>query len=91
MKTERVYKYALPVSDWTMVVMPEDAVPLCVQVQGGKPYIWARVTIGFPPVVHHFRIAGTGHDLGSNIGRYIGTFQLDDGALVFHVFADGGH
>jgi len=82
----RVYKYPLPLGDWVCVTMPEGAEPLCVQVQDGEPRLWARVTIGAPPVVHHFR-AGTGHDLGSNVGRHIGTFQLL-GGLVFHVFAE---
>ena len=88
--TQRVYKYELPpLGDWISMTMPEGAEPLCVQVQGGRPCMWARVVVGRPPVVHHFRIAGTGHDLGSNVGRHIGSFQLEGGALVFHVFADG--
>lgn len=88
---ERVYKYPLPtLGDWITMTMPAGAVPLCVQVQDGQPCMWARVVIGRPPVAHHFRIAGTGHDLGSNIGRHIDSFQLHGGALVFHVFADAG-
>lgn len=87
---ERVYKYELPVGDWISLTMPEGAEPLCVQVQRGSPYLWARVQVGAPPVLHHFRIAGTGHDLGSNVGRHIDTFQIDGGALVFHVFAEAG-
>lgn len=86
---QRVYKYPLPLGDWVSVMMPEGAEPLCVQVKRGEPFVWARITIGAPPTVHHFRVAGTGHDLGSNICRYIGTFQMGLGALVFHVFADG--
>jgi len=88
--SQRVYKYPLPpLGDWISITMPDDAEPLCVQVQDGQPCLWARVTVGRPPVVHHFRIAGTGHDLGSNVGRHISSFQLHGGALVFHVFADG--
>lgn len=92
-KTEiqRVYKYPIPqLGDWVSVTMPEGAEPLCVQMQQGVPCIWARVTIGRPPAIQHFRIAGTGHDLGSNVGRYVGTFQVHEGALVFHVFCDAG-
>jgi hypothetical protein len=84
----RVYKYELTIGDWVSVTMPVDAEPLTVQVQHGVLCLWARVTIGAPPCVHHFRIAGTGHDLGSGVGRHIGTFQLADGDLVFHVFAE---
>lgn len=88
MSLQRVYKYKLTLDDWVSIAMPEGAVPLFVDVQLGSPYIWARVAIDAPPVIHHFRIAGTGHDLGSNVGRYIGTFLLADGALVFHVFTE---
>jgi len=87
---ERVYKYDLPMGDWISLTMPAGAVPLCVQVQNGQPCLWARVVIGRPPVTHHFRIAGTGHDLGDNVGRHIDSFQLHGGSLVFHVFADAG-
>lgn len=86
---KRVYKYPLPkLGDWISMQMPLGAEPLCVQMQNGHPCIWARVDVGAPPTTHHFRIAGTGHNLGSNVGRYLGTFQMHDGALVFHVFTE---
>lgn len=85
----RVYKYSLlPLGDWISLHLPDGAVPLCVQVQDGEPCLWARVNVDAPPVLHHFRIAGTGHALDDKVGRYTGTFQLHGGALVFHVFAD---
>lgn len=90
MDDHRVHKYELPVGDWVSVLMPYGAEPLCVQVQRDTPCMWARVPPNSPQVMHHFRIAGTGHDLGSNVGRHIGSFQLDGGNLVFHVFAEAG-
>lgn len=36
-----------------------------------------------------FRLAGTGHPIAEADLRYVGTFQLADGALVFHVFILG--
>lgn len=87
---ERVYKYPLPIGDWVSVTMPEGAVPLSVQVQGNELCLWARVEIGKPPVLHHIRIAGTGHDLGSNVGRHIDTFQIHGGRIVLHAFAEKG-
>lgn len=88
MAEHRVYKYALPIDDWVSVTMPYGAEPLCVQVQHNAPWLWARVRVDNPPAVHHFRVAGTGHDLGSNVGRHIGSIQLAGGNLVFHVFAE---
>lgn len=35
--------------------------------------------------MRHFRIKGTGH-AADDIGDYIGTFQLNGGSLVFHLF-----
>lgn len=86
----RVYKYQLDMTDWISVSMPVGAEPLAVQVQHGVPCLWARVNEREPLVGHHFRIAGTGHDLGSNVGKHIGSFQLHGGDLVFHVFAEAG-
>ena len=89
MSAQRVYKYGLTLGDWISVWMPEGAEPLSIQVQSGDVFLWARITIGSPPVMHHFRIAGTGHDLGGNVGRHIDSFQINGGELVFHVFAEG--
>ena len=90
MTTRRVYKYPLgPLGDWITVQMPDKAEVLCVQVQNGVTCLWARVTVGGPPVIRHFRVAGTGHGLGEELGRYVGTIQLHGGSLVFHVFEDG--
>ena len=85
---QSIYKYPLPINDWVSVAMPEGAEPLCVHVQHGVPCLWARVPVAAKPVIRHFRIAGTGHDLGSNVGEHIGSFLLHDGGLVFHVFAE---
>lgn len=87
MTIEQVHKYPLPLGDWVSVAMPQGAEPIAVQMQNGAPMLWARVKLGNPLVVHHFRIAGTGHELGSNVGRHIGSFQMHGGALIFHVFA----
>jgi hypothetical protein len=83
-----VYKYELLAGDWVSLTMPEGAEPLWVQVQNERPFLWARVSPDNAPILHHFRIAGTGHDLGSNVGRHIGSFMLMGGELVFHVFAE---
>jgi len=83
-----VYKYTLTMDDWVTINMPRGAEPLCVQVQDGHPCLWARVDPSAPRVARNFRIAGTGHDLGSDVGRHIDSFQMANGSLVFHVFAE---
>lgn len=86
---KRVWKYPLPIDDEVSVEMPEGACPLTVQVQGGRPTLWALVDPDAVPTTRRFRIAGTGHPIGADVGAHVGTFQLADGGLVFHVF-DGG-
>ena len=87
MANERVYKYVLPpLADRVTLMMPAGAEPLSVMVQGNKICIWARVNLWRSPVETTFRIAGTGHDLEEDVGNHVGSFQLENGALVFHVF-----
>jgi hypothetical protein len=59
---------------------------LTVHVQYGKPYIWAVVDPSKTEEYRQFKCVGTGHQMKLKPGRYIGTFQIQDGALVFHVF-----
>lgn len=86
MKT--VYKYYLPIQDVVMITMPKDAKVLTVQVQNGQPCIWAAVNPAPTELeTRAFRIAGTGHPIVDEIvDDYVGTIQLHDGRLVFHVF-----
>lgn len=66
--------------------MPIGAEILSVQVQRGNPHMWALVDPEAPCEVRTFRILGTGYiELGAP-GQHLGSFQLNDGALVFHVF-----
>ncbi len=82
-----VYKYELPFNENVELTLPEGAEVLCVQTQLGRPWLWARIDPKKPAVSQRcFRIAGTGHPLDEADGKYIGTFQLQDGALIFHVF-----
>ncbi len=82
----RIYKYPLQINDAIAVELPAGSVPLCVQMQGDTPCLWATVDPDTERTEQRvFRIAGTGHDLGA-VGRYLNTFQMFGGGLVFHVF-----
>lgn len=85
---KRVYKYQLEIKDEVLVSMPKDAKILTVQVQNGRPCIWASVDPSSSDMeIRKFRIAGTGHPVeDSIIENYIGTVQMYEGKLVFHVF-----
>lgn len=86
MKT--IWKYPLKVVDQQTIRMPERAQILSVQTQNGTPCIWALVqpdAVLLPRTINTF---GTGHPIDGNPGAFVGTYQLQGGALVlvFHVF-----
>lgn len=86
-----IHKYPLHGSSLQKVALPSGAQLLTVQVQGDEPMLWALV---YPNVrgveVRSIRVYGTGHpiDVEPVRLRYIATFQLHGGALVFHVFEE---
>lgn len=84
MKT--THKYAIdPAFD--TVEMPKGAKVLTVQTQDNKPFIWALVDANAREFEERkFVPYGTGHLLPDEPGTYIGTFQLNGGSLVFHLF-----
>jgi len=87
MKT--IYKYEIPVDDNIRLELPKGAEILSVQEQYGKPCIWAIVDPEKEVEGRLFELLGTGHNIKASeiINRkYIGTFQLYNGALVFHLF-----
>lgn len=85
-----IWKVNLAVADQQLVHLPEGAEVLSVQVQGGVPTVWFKCDTEREPVGRTFFMYGTGHQLPEEPGRFIGTFQLHGGALVFHLFEREG-
>lgn len=94
-----VFKYRVELKDEFEVPLPVNAQVLCVQVQRGEPFIWVLQSSvrrsaeeNFATVQRRFRLAGTGHQIApfsdARDWRHVGTFQLRDGALVFHLFEE---
>ena len=84
-----IFKYPIPAGDHFTLKLPRDAKILTVQTQRGAPQLWAMVDSETKKETRHFRLSGTGHPLGEDylkIINYIGTFQMENGALVFHLF-----
>jgi hypothetical protein len=87
MKT--IHKYKLPRTDHFALDLPQGAEVLCVQAQKEVPYIWAVVDPEHPPAPIWFALRATGQPIdAAAAGRYVGTFQLCSGALVFHLFQE---
>lgn len=87
MKT--IYKYPLEAVGKQTVIMPVDAHVLTVQAQGETACVWAMVNTDNKPESRVFEIIGTGDPICWEQGvkrEYIGTFQLQGGVLVFHLF-----
>jgi hypothetical protein len=58
-------------------------------MQGGVPCLWSVVDPESGRVQVCVRIFGTGHEGVTGDMDYVGTFQIDGGSLVFHVFLAG--
>jgi len=85
-----IWKYPLKATDSQNISMPKGSQILTVQTQFDVPCLWALVDPAEKNTeARLIETFGTGHDLHYDMGasrEYIGTFQLHEGQLVFHVF-----
>lgn len=81
-----VWKFPLALTDYQQIDMPAGSEILTVQVQDGRPCLWAKVDKKAQASRRGIFIVGTGHLMPVNAKAYIGTFQRQ--ILVFHVFGD---
>lgn len=87
--SKTIWKYPIATTDLQVVQMPAGAEVLCVQVQRGEPCLWALVDPSAEPEFRSVEVYGTGHTVRIDTGverRYVGTYQLYGGDLIFHVF-----
>jgi len=92
MKT--IWKFSVLASERFRVKMPSGSTILDVQTQdvgvAAHAEMWALVEDGAPEVFRTLSVIGTGHDAAPAFGgKYVGTFQFGNGALVFHLFDHG--
>ncbi len=86
----KVFKYPLTITGKQSINLPAGAKILTVQVQKGDPYLWALVNeqtvLTEAKIIHTY---GTGHVVTGPVkSSYIGTYQIHEGDLVFHVFEE---
>lgn len=84
-----IWKFGLETTDNQEIEMPIGAEILTVQTQHEQPCLWALVHPSAEKEIRHFEVFGTGHEVSYPTGtdrKYIGTYQLHGGSLVFHVF-----
>lgn len=89
---QAIWKIVLRIADAQVVNLPRGSEILCVQMQRGEPCIWFKVPDVQDPVgePHEIRIYGTGNQRKIIDGDYIGTIQMYDGGLIFHVYSSRG-
>ena len=81
-----IWKFPIPIIDEIEVLMPAGAEVLSVGNQQEAAQVWAAVDDEMPTNHRHFKLRGTGHPLTGDEGRFVGSFQLAGGRLVFHLF-----
>lgn len=79
------------VEDQFSIDMPRGAEILAVQMQHGKPCIWALCDTEAKKEPRNFVWVGTGHEYPARFYQglsYVGTIQQAGGNLVFHLFEE---
>jgi hypothetical protein len=83
-----IWKFPLEVEPRQTIDLPRGAQVLTVQVQRGQPCLWALVDETREIVPRTIVTVPTGSETNLGLLEYIETYQLDGGALVFHVFEE---
>jgi len=83
-----IYKYTLNPKVTNAFKVPLGSAVLSMQVQKDKPCLWIQVNTEEKNLVEReFIIVGTGHALPEDKPfKYVDTFQMYDGDLIFHVY-----
>jgi hypothetical protein len=86
MKT--IWKHNIKIADTFTIDAPQGSIPLHVDTQRGYPFLWMLVDTDKPLIPHVFYVYTTGGDLydWEDSKKYIGTFQVDEGSFVGHLF-----
>jgi len=85
-----IWKFPIPQQDVFSIEVPKGAHLLTLQVQHGVPCLWAMVKPEAEKEIRRFWLIGTGHpipdDLPGEEMKHLGSCQLADGRLIFHLF-----
>lgn len=85
MKT--VFKYPIVEPPGSAIPMPAGARILTAQIQHGVLCLWAEVDTNEKRVEgRNIEIFGTGHEMPAGNRTYIGTVQMMEGTLIWHIY-----
>lgn len=86
---QKIFKYPIECVPYQDIPMPEGHV-LSLQVQRDVPCLWALVDPQKPVTTRRLLTFGTGHDIKAPEDSvrldFLGTYQIESGRFVFHVF-----
>ena len=82
-----IHKYVLHGVD-NKVSTYEGARFLCAANQREQITVWAEVNTLARECMATLLVVGTGHEVPSNAGRYVGTAVMAGGDYVFHVYEE---
>lgn len=82
-----IYKYPIPAVREFELKLPVSAKVVHVATQHGTACMWVEQDTCEGEDLRLFWVYGTGHTMSTQ-GRYVGTFFIDDGAGVFHLYTE---
>jgi hypothetical protein len=81
-----IWKFLVEPFDEIKIEMPKGAEILTVQNQKENIQLWAIVNPNVEKEIRKFHVYSIGQEMNNINEIYIGTFQIDNGDLVFHLF-----
>lgn len=81
-----VFKFDLTLETHQNIKIPRDHQILSIQTQRGKPRMWVRVNPESEPTTVALHTVCTGCPFAFDVSKFLGTYQVQSGDLVFHVF-----
>lgn len=82
----RIWKTQIDVRRRIEVKVPAGSKWLSVQPQYDDVSLWFECDPAAPLETRTLSLYGTGSDIVGDPGDYIGTFQIEDGNYVFHLY-----
>ena len=86
---KRIWKFPFELKDEIELEMPAGAQVLTADMQGDTPCLWAIVEVtnvgSYVIDTREFHLFGTGHPMPSCPLKYVATFQMVGGSLIWHL------
>ena len=83
-----IFKFPVQFDPHQSLFIQDGVTLLTVQMNFGKPTLWALVDPVKPRIYRHIEMYGTGAPIPAEVGMYLGTVQYENamGTYVYHFF-----